>query len=94
MVIPAYLKKLARKWPSPYVLRSQAGEFTHSLYSPNYMGNLDRAGKGPRRIMIAGKTAYPVQDLIEWMAHRITADIPSKVLAAPVVEKQPDQDAG
>lgn len=92
----SFLQGLADKWPTPYVLRGQVGEFTNSLISPNYIRMLDQMGKGPRRVMLSGKVTYPVQDLIEWMATRITADIPSKVMAPAVVEdgNQTASDAG
>jgi hypothetical protein len=67
------LSEMARRWTSPYVVRSQKDldRFAGGLLNARYMSNLDSQGKGPKgRIRIGKKVAYPTQNLIEWMEER------------------------
>jgi len=64
------LKKLAEKWPSPVVSRTQVEKFSGGLLSPRTMANLDSLGEGPPRGRMGRKVYYDVDALIEWMEDR------------------------
>lgn len=68
-----HFRGLADKWPSTFVARERIGDFTGGLISPGRMANLDCLGEGPQRIRIGRKVAYPVVDLVEWLAKRAQA---------------------
>jgi len=65
--------KLAKKWPSAIVFRSEIGKFTGGFISRGYLSNLDCAGKGPReRIRVGRQIAYPVEAVVAWLKKRET----------------------
>jgi len=66
--------RLARKWPSDLVARSQVKQFTGGLYSAGYLANLDSRGEGPaERVRIGQRVAYPVEALVQWLEARTTS---------------------
>ena len=67
------LKRLADKWPSTFVSRSEIGRMTGGILSSSYLANLDCQGLGPPgRIKIGRKVAYPVAELVHWLETRST----------------------
>lgn len=63
--------ELAAKWPSAWVARTSAKEFSGGLISEKHLANLDCANKGPAgRIRIGRKIVYPVQEFIKWLEAR------------------------
>ena len=63
--------ELAKTWPSPLVTRSEVKRFSGGLLNGRTLANLDSAGLGPpNRIRVGRKIAYPVRDLIRWIAER------------------------
>jgi hypothetical protein len=62
--------ELVNRWPSSIVARSEIRRFTGGLYSGRYIANLDSLGKGPPRITIGRRVAYPIQGLIAWLQKR------------------------
>jgi hypothetical protein len=65
------LSELASKWPSAWVARTEAKEFSGGLIGEKYLANLDSAGKGPSgRIRCGRKVAYPVNEFIKWLEAR------------------------
>lgn len=65
------LSDLAAKWPSAWVTRCEAKEFSGGLISEKYLANLDSAGKGPAgRIRCGRKVAYPTKNLVAWLESR------------------------
>ena len=62
------LDKLAEEWPSPFVARSEIGNFTHGLYKPRSMNTFDGAKQGiKRKIQFRSKIVYLKEDVIEWI---------------------------
>ena len=60
--------KMADKWPSALVARTEIKKFTGGLIAPATMKNLDSLGKGPKTRVLSGKkVAYDVDGLIEWL---------------------------
>jgi hypothetical protein len=60
--------KMAEKWPSALVARTEIGKFTGGLISPGTLKNLDSLGKGPKTRVFAGKkVAYELDGLVEWL---------------------------
>ncbi len=54
-----------------FVPRKRISEFTRGLYSPRHLANLDSQGRGPKgRVRIGGQVAYPVTELLAWLAAR------------------------
>lgn len=69
--LSVYFKRMAEHWPSTLVARERINEFTGGILTPGRIANLDSMGQGPRnRIRIGRKIAYPVADLVEWLAER------------------------
>ncbi len=65
---------MAEKWPSKWVARSEARNFTGGIIEPSYLANLDCQGKGPAgRIRCGRKVAYPVEQFVEWLEQRTEA---------------------
>jgi hypothetical protein len=65
-------KKLAEKWPSSMVARTEIERFTGGIIKEKYLANLDCQGKGPEgRIRIGRKIAYPVDAVISFLEHRM-----------------------
>jgi hypothetical protein len=67
-------QKLAEKWPSAIVARTDVERFTGGLLSGRYLANLDCKGLGPhKKIQIGGKVAYDLDDFIQWLENRAKA---------------------
>lgn len=64
------LEKLAEKWPSHIVARTELERFSGGLLSGKYIANLDSLGVGPPRGRCGRKIYYPVDSLIKWMLKR------------------------
>lgn len=63
--------ELAAKWPSAWVARTEAKDFSGGLISEKYLANLDSQGKGPAgRIRCGRKVAYPVHEFVKWLEAR------------------------
>ena len=60
-------QSMADKWPSSIVWRGMIADFTGGIIQPPAIANLDSQGKGPPKIKIGRKIAYPVPGLIEWL---------------------------
>jgi len=64
-------QSMADKWPSTWVSRTEAANFSGGIISEKYLANLDSAGKGPAgRIRCGRKIAYPVDELVKWLEAR------------------------
>lgn len=64
-------QKLAEKWPSAWVARTEIDRFTGGIISEKYIANLDSRGLGIQdRVRIGRKIAYPVSSLVEWLERR------------------------
>ena len=71
----ADLSSLRKSWPSPFVARQEIKNFSGGITSAKYIANLDSQGLGPPgRIKIGRKVAYPIDNLIEWLESRSTAE--------------------
>lgn len=71
-------QEMADKWPSAFVARTEAENFTGGIISEKYIANLDCQGKGPAgRIRCGRKVAYPVTEFIKWLEAR-SAVIPNR----------------
>lgn len=71
-------QELAAKWPSAFVARTEAEQFTGGLIGEKYLANLDSAGKGPAgRIRCGRKIVYPVTNFIKWLEDR-SEEIPAR----------------
>lgn len=64
------LSSMKARWPSAIVARQQIGYFTGGIITPAYIAGLDANEKGPPRIKIGKKVAYPVDSLISWLEGR------------------------
>jgi hypothetical protein len=65
------LKRLAEKWPSTLVARTEVGNFSGGLLNEKSMANHDSAGTGVKgRIRIGRKICYPVDSLVAWLESR------------------------
>lgn len=63
----------AEKWPSVWVARTEARDFTGGAISEKHLANLDSAGEGPKgRIRCGRKILYPVKPFVEWLENRST----------------------
>ena len=62
--------ELVRAWPSPLVARKEVSRFSGGLLSPRTMANLDSQKKGPERVRVGGRTAYPTRALADWLRNR------------------------
>jgi hypothetical protein len=68
------LEKLAEKWPSTVVARSQISKFSGGLVAPGTCANLDSLGVGiPGACRIGRQVAYPVEAVINWLISRAEA---------------------
>ena len=66
------LHKLADRWPSSIVARTEIERFTGGIIKEKYLANLDCQGKGPEgRIRIGRKIAYPVDAVIAFLEQRM-----------------------
>lgn len=62
------IQKMADKWPSAIVARTEVGTFTGGFISAKTMNNLDALGKGPREILTnENRVAYSVDELCRWL---------------------------
>jgi hypothetical protein len=77
-------KKLAEKWPSSLVARTEIEKFTGGILKEKYCANLDSAGIGIEgRIRINNrKIAYPVDAVIAYLERRAEVVKPKKREAA------------
>lgn len=67
-------QKMADRWPSPIVARTEVSKFTGGIVTEKYIANLDSLGKGPaNRFRLGRKVAYPVHDFVEWLQSRSEA---------------------
>jgi len=67
-------RRMAAKWPSSVVSRSEVPRFTGGLMTIKYIQNLDSAGLGPAgRVRVGRKIVYPVDAFIEWLELRSSA---------------------
>ena len=65
------LSTMALHWPSTFVAREKASEFTGGIITSKSLANLDSRGLGPKgRIIVGRKVAYPVTELIAWLESR------------------------
>ncbi|MEI6127798.1 MAG: hypothetical protein WCQ99_14725 [Pseudomonadota bacterium] len=64
--------KLAEKWPSAIVARTEVSNFTGGLVNEKTLANMDSLGIGPARVRVGRKIAYPVTDFIVWLESRAT----------------------
>jgi len=68
------LSSLAKKWPSPYVVRKKISKFSGGIITPGYISNLDSQGEGPcGRIQVGRQIVYEVESLISWLEARSKA---------------------
>ncbi|MCR4555193.1 MAG: hypothetical protein K5766_00060 [Alphaproteobacteria bacterium] len=66
------LENLGNEWPSPFVARSEIGNFTKGLYKPRSMNTFDGRGTGiSRRLRLGTKIFYLKEDVIEWLKKKI-----------------------
>lgn len=66
------LRKLAEKWPSTFVARSEIFEFSGGLVASGTAANNDSAQTGiPGAFRVSRKIAYPVDSAIEWLVSRL-----------------------
>ncbi len=64
-------KNMADRWPSAWVARTEIKNFTGGIITEKYIANLDSQGIGPPgRVRCGRKIAYPVDELIAWLAKR------------------------
>lgn len=59
--------ELERKWPSPFVDRSQVGALTGGILQPKFMQALESKGQGLPRVRIGKKVAYRVKDIADYL---------------------------
>ncbi|MHB8111693.1 MAG: hypothetical protein ACYDHW_16845 [Syntrophorhabdaceae bacterium] len=65
--------KMAERWPSAIVARTEVSKFTGGLISVKYQANLDSKGLGPAMwVRIGRKIAYPVSEYVDWLRRRST----------------------
>jgi hypothetical protein len=68
------LQKMADRWPSSMVARTEIERFTGGIIKEKYLANLDCQGQGPEgRIRVGRKIAYPVDAVIAFLEKRTKA---------------------
>lgn len=68
------LQKLAERWPSSLVARTEIKNFTGGIISERYIANLDSQGLGIEgRFRVGRKVCYPVDAVIEFLEQRAEA---------------------
>ena len=68
------LQKMADRWPSSVVARTEIERFTGGLIKEKYIANLDCQGKGPEgRFRVGRKVCYPVDSVIAFLERRTEA---------------------
>lgn len=66
------LKKMAARWPSTIVARTEIERFTGGIIKKGYIQNLDCQGNGIEdRIRIGRRIAYPVDAVIKFLEQRM-----------------------
>ena len=66
------IQKLAERWPSSVVARTEIEKFSGGLMKERYLANLDSKGLGPEnRFRCGRKIAYPVNSVIAFLEKRI-----------------------
>jgi len=64
-------QKMAERWPSNIVARSEVGNFSGGLVKPHTLANQDSLGTGPQEKLKCGnKIAYPTEVLADWIRNR------------------------
>lgn len=61
---------LVKSWESPFVPRTKVEQFSGGVLRAGTLANLDSAGEGPERIVIAGRVAYLRDSLIDLLLSR------------------------
>lgn len=62
---------LQKKWPSPFVARTEIRTFTGGAVAVGTLANADSRGDGPSgRFRIGRKVCYPVTSVIEWLERK------------------------
>jgi hypothetical protein len=61
---------LVKSWDSPLVPRTRVEDFSGGLLRAGTLANLDCAGEGPDRIIVAGRVAYLRDSLIDLLLKR------------------------
>lgn len=70
-IIFSSLQKMAERWPSSMVARTEIERFTGGIIKEKYLANLDCQGKGPEgRFRVGRKIAYPVNSVIQFLQGR------------------------
>lgn len=72
MDLNEHFQTMKKAWPSSIVARSEVGRFSGGILTPGNLANLDCLGKGPERIRIGRKVAYPVDALVDWLKEKST----------------------
>lgn len=68
----ALVQKMVESWNRPFVKRSEMPDFTFGLLTRTTCSNHDFKHAGPaNRLIIGGKTAYPLADAAEWVRRQI-----------------------
>lgn len=66
------INKIAEKWPSEVVARTETQNFTGGVYTPGYLANCDSKGTGPEGAFSIGrKVVYPVDKLVQWLINKV-----------------------
>jgi hypothetical protein len=72
-------QKMADRWPSSMVARTEIKNFTGGAIEEKYMANLDSQGKGPTdRVRIGRKIGYPVASVVKWLEDRSIVVVSSR----------------
>jgi hypothetical protein len=62
--------ELVERWPSPLVARAEVARFSGGVLNARTLANLDSSGRGPERLRIGSRVAYPAKALADWMRAR------------------------
>jgi hypothetical protein len=66
------LQKMAAKWPSELVARTEIERFTGGLCNRRTLANLDSMGKGPEgRLRVGRKICYPTSSVVRFLESRL-----------------------
>ena len=63
-------KRLAEKWPSQVVARSEVRLFTGGIISSKSLANAESLGTGPQSHRYGKKVFYDIDDLVTWLQAR------------------------
>jgi hypothetical protein len=73
------IQKLAERWPSPVVARTEMERFTGGAVKGRHLANLDSQGKGPEgRLRVGRKIVYSVESVVDFLERRTEAVKPKK----------------